>query len=102
MPTLSNLSVGHTNSPTYWQSPKMTNSNGATTSSGAADLLRQAMLQRYVSTAIRPCPIGVVCWWCEVMMSSGQVPSLSLPRAWLRQLLAESPAVTVTHCFSMT
>lgn len=45
VPTLSNLNVGHNNSPTYWQSPKMTNSNGAT-SSGAADLLRQAMMQR--------------------------------------------------------
>jgi hypothetical protein len=42
VPTLSNLNVGHNNLPTYWQSPKMTNSNG----SGAADLLRQAMMPR--------------------------------------------------------
>ncbi|KAH7400972.1 hypothetical protein DE146DRAFT_481676 [Phaeosphaeria sp. MPI-PUGE-AT-0046c] len=46
VPTLSNLNVGHNNLPTYWQSPKMTASNGAPSSSGAADLLRQAMMQR--------------------------------------------------------
>jgi hypothetical protein len=42
VPTLSNLNVGHSGLPTYLKSPKMTNSNGST-SSGAADLLRQAM-----------------------------------------------------------
>jgi|TARA_R110002003_G_scaffold44_5_gene3212 protein-serine/threonine kinase len=45
IPTLSNLSVRNSGLPTYWQSPKMTTSNGGT-SSGAADLLRQAMMQR--------------------------------------------------------
>ncbi|KAH5807447.1 hypothetical protein HBI93_242720 [Parastagonospora nodorum] len=45
VPTLSNLNVGHSGLPTYLKSPKMPNSNGGT-SSGAADLLRQAMMQR--------------------------------------------------------
>jgi hypothetical protein len=45
VPTISNLSVGHSGLPTYLKSPKMTNANGST-SSGAADLLRQAMMQR--------------------------------------------------------
>jgi hypothetical protein len=45
VPTLSNLNVGHSGIPTYLKSPKMANSNGGT-SSGAADLLRQAMMQR--------------------------------------------------------
>jgi hypothetical protein len=45
VPTISNLSVGHSELPTYLKSPKMANANGST-SSGAADLLRQAMMQK--------------------------------------------------------
>ena len=45
VPTLSNLSVRNSALPTYWQSHKMTTSTGGN-SSGAADLLRQAMMQR--------------------------------------------------------
>ena len=43
IPTLSTLNVGNT--PNTRQSPTMTSSSGQT-SSGAADLLRQAMMQR--------------------------------------------------------
>jgi len=45
LPTLSSLSVANSALPTYWRSPKMATSNGAN-QSGAADLLRQAMMQR--------------------------------------------------------
>jgi hypothetical protein len=44
IPTISNLHVRNSTLPTYWTAPKMNPSTGG--SSGAADLLRQAMLQR--------------------------------------------------------
>ncbi|KAH8732233.1 hypothetical protein GQ44DRAFT_697295 [Phaeosphaeriaceae sp. PMI808] len=48
VPTLSHLNVGNNELPTYLKSPKkMTASHGSNGgSSGAADLLRQAMMQR--------------------------------------------------------
>jgi hypothetical protein len=44
IPTLSNLNVRNSTLPTYWTAHKMNPSTGG--SSGAADLLRQAMMQR--------------------------------------------------------
>jgi hypothetical protein len=46
LPTLSTLNVRNDTLPTYLKSPKMATSHGPNSSSGAQDLLRQAMTQR--------------------------------------------------------
>lgn len=46
IPTISNLSVPNSAQPSYLKSTKMSTSSNGANSSGAADLLRQAMMQR--------------------------------------------------------